>query len=58
MADQMRVATGQFSDPTDDLLQYAGQMGVSGVVANTPSLPGETTWEVGNLVALRERIEA
>ena len=51
MTDVMRIATGQFREPTDDLLQFAAQMGVSGVVLNTPNLPGDTHWEFMDLIA-------
>ena len=57
MADVMRVATGQFREPTDDILQFAAQMGVSGVVLNTPALPGENRWEYLDLLQLRTRCE-
>ncbi len=58
MTDVMRIATGQFREPTDDLLQFAAQMGVSGVVLNTPNLPGDTHWEFMDLLHLRTRCEA
>ena len=58
MAEEMRIATGQFSEPTPDVLQFAAQMGVSGIVLNTPRLPGAERWEVEDLVRLRQRVEA
>ena len=58
MSDVMRIATGQFSEPTPDIMQFAAQMGVSGVVLNTPRLPGADRWEVEDLVRLRQRVEA
>ena len=58
MAEQMRIATGQFSEPTPDILQFAAQMGVSGIVLNSPRLPGAERWEVEDLVRLRQRVEA
>ena len=58
MAEEMRIATGQFSEPTPGVLQFAAQMGVSGIVLNTPRLPGAERWEVEDLVRLRQRVEA
>ena len=40
----MRVAIGQFSQLTHERLAFAAQLGVSGVVLNTPVLPGKR-WE-------------
>jgi mannonate dehydratase len=53
----MRVALGQFSEPTDDILRFAKQIGVDGVLLNTPRLPGEKRWEFMDLLRLRTRIE-
>ncbi len=36
----MRVAIGQFSEPDDDILRFAAQLGVRGVQMNSPHLPG------------------
>ncbi len=58
MADVMRIAIGQFSDPSEDILRFAAQLGVSGVVLNTPRLPGAVRWEAEDLVRLRQRVEA
>lgn len=54
----MRIAIGQFSEDTDERLQYCQQLGASGVVLNTAKLPGDHTWAVSDLVALREHCEA
>lgn len=54
----MRVATGQFSDLTDERLRYCQQLGVSGVVLNTPKIPGHKKWEYQHLVQLRTRCES
>ena len=40
----MRVAIGQFSQLTDERLAFAAQLGASGIVLNTPVLPGKR-WE-------------
>lgn len=58
MAEQMRVAVGQVSQLTDEILAFARQVGVSGIQVNTPTLPGTKRWEVEDLVALRERAES
>jgi len=51
----MRVAVGQFNEPTDDKLRFAAQLGVGGVQLNTPLLPGEHRWEEADLRRLVER---
>jgi mannonate dehydratase len=53
-----RVALGQLADPTDEMLTFAVQLGLSGVSLNTPALPGEHRWEAADLAALRERVES
>jgi len=53
----MRVALGQFNRPTDEVLKFAKQLGVTGVLLNTPVLPGEKRWEFIDLVRLRAKIE-
>ncbi len=49
---EMRVAVGQFSEMTDEMLRFAAQLGVSGVQMNSPLLPGEERWEAADLQAL------
>ena len=39
MSETMRIATGQFSEPTPDIMQFAAQMGVSGIVLNSRGSP-------------------
>ncbi|TAK26112.1 MAG: mannonate dehydratase [Chloroflexota bacterium] len=53
----MRVAVGQFQQATHEILTFAKQMGCSGVLLNTPSLPGERRWEYGDLRRLRQQVE-
>jgi mannonate dehydratase len=53
----MRVAVGQLPEATEASLAFARQLGVRGVQFNTPRLPGDRRWELGDLVALRERCE-
>jgi mannonate dehydratase len=57
MTSVMRVALGQFNQATDELLRFAKQLGVDGVLLNTPKLPGEKRWEFMDLLQLRTRIE-
>lgn len=56
-ANVMRVALGQFNQATDERLRFAKQLGVEGVLLNTPRLPGEKRWEFMDLVQLRSTIE-
>ncbi len=56
-ADTMRIAIGQFNEPSYEKLQFAKQLGVSGVLLNTPRLPGEHQWEYDDLAKLRDVIE-
>jgi len=53
----MRVALGQIPDATPEYLAFANQLGLPGVLVNTPLLPGEAEWAVEDLVALRSRCE-
>jgi mannonate dehydratase len=53
-----RVVLGQFADPADEMLAFAQQLGVPGVSLNTPVLPGDRQWELGDLRRLRARCEA
>lgn len=57
MAETMRVAIGQFSELTDEMLRFAKQLGVSGIVLNTPKIPGEKRWEFMDLLRLRVQCE-
>ncbi|HTX00989.1 MAG TPA: mannonate dehydratase [Acidimicrobiales bacterium] len=54
----LRIALGQAARATEEYLAFARQLGVEGVQFNTPELPGEERWELGDLVVLRERVEA
>jgi mannonate dehydratase len=49
MTDEMRVAIGQFNELTMERLTFAKQLGASGVLLNTPLLPGEKRWELDDL---------
>lgn len=54
----MRVAVGQFSEPTEEVLKFAKQIGVDGVTLNTPKIPGTQRWELEDLLYLRRRCES
>ncbi len=53
----MRVAVGQVSVLTDDILRFAQQLGVASMQVNTPALPGLERWEYEDILALRLRCE-
>ena len=57
MTDTMRVAIGQFSELSHERLTFARQLGASGVLLNTPVLPGTERWEAADLLWLRKRCE-
>jgi mannonate dehydratase len=57
MNNVMRVAIGQFNELTREKLLFAKQMGASGLLLNTPILPGEKLWEVEPLRWLVQRCE-
>jgi mannonate dehydratase len=57
-AEVMRIAIGQFNEPSHERLTFAKQLGVSGVLLNTPRLPGEHRWEYDDLARLREHVES
>lgn len=57
MSLEMRVAIGQFNELTHERLTFAQQLGVSGVLLNTPVLPGKQRWELADLRWMRERCD-
>ena len=57
MTNTMRVAIGQFNELTHERLTFARQLGASGVLLNTPVLPGERRWELEDLAWLRRRCD-
>ena len=57
MANPIRVAIGQFNELTHERLTFAKQLGVSGVLLNTPVLPGDRRWELDDLAWLRRRCD-
>lgn len=58
MKNTMRVAIGQFREPSEERLTFAKQMGASGVLLNTPRIPSDKRWEFTDLLHLRARCEA
>ena len=53
---KMRIAIGQFNQLSDERLKFAKQIGASGVLLNTPALPGDKRWEFMNLLRLRTQV--
>lgn len=51
---QMRVAIGQFSQMSDDLLRFGAQLGVSTVQMNSPLIENQDRWSVDDLRPLVE----
>jgi mannonate dehydratase len=54
---KMRIAIGQFNQLSEERLRFAKQIGASGVLLNTPVLPGEKRWEFMDLLRLRTHVE-
>lgn len=55
----LRLAVGAVRRVDERILRFAAQLGVRGVVVNTPlDLPGDERWELHDLEALRDRVEA
>ncbi|MEP7191052.1 MAG: mannonate dehydratase [Roseiflexaceae bacterium] len=57
MTNTIRVAIGQFNELSHERLTFAQQIGASGVLLNTPTLPGEQRWEISDLQWLRRRCD-
>lgn len=53
----LRIAVGQINELTDEHLAFARQVGAEDIQLNTPNLPGDSRWELDDLVALRRRAE-
>lgn len=57
----MRVAVGQLTELTDDVIAFTRQMGIQDVQFNlfhgSPHVPGDTHWEYMDLLQLRTRCE-
>ena len=57
MTTTIRVAIGQFNELSHERLTFAQQIGASGVLLNTPVLPGDQRWETHDLQWLRRRCD-
>ena len=56
---RLRLAVGAVRRVDEQILRFAAQMGIRGLVVNTPlDLPGDARWQLDDLVELRERVEA
>lgn len=53
----MRAGLGQFSDATDEQLQFVKQCGVDDFLLDTAQLPGDERWEYDDLWALRQKAD-
>jgi mannonate dehydratase len=51
MTNTIRVAIGQFNELSHERLTFAQQIGASGVLLNTPVLPGDQRWAPRSPVA-------
>jgi mannonate dehydratase len=59
MPDKLRVAIGMPSNPSDEQMTLAKQLGCDEVVLATPArLPGAERWEYDDLARLREWVES
>lgn len=57
MESTIRIAVGQFREPSKERLKFAKQLGVSGVLLQTPRIPGDKRWEFKDLLNLRTQCE-
>lgn len=57
MPKEMRIALGQFREPSADMLTYIAQLGAKDIQLNTASFPGEHQWEYEDLLAARKKVE-
>jgi mannonate dehydratase len=55
--ERMRIAIGNFPVASDERLKFAKQLGVDGVVLNTPQLPAMKRWEYMDIPHAPERWE-
>ena len=58
MKSKMRMCVSQFQVYDEEMALYASQLGISNIQMNSPALPGSEKWELSDLRALRDRIEA
>lgn len=55
---QIRIGSGQFREPSDDMLTYLAQLGAHDFLMNTASFPGDHQWEYEDLLAARKKADA
>lgn len=58
MKSKMRMCVSQFQVYDEEMALYASQLGINNIQMNSPALPGSEKWELSDLRALRDRIEA
>lgn len=54
---EIRVALGQFRDPSDDMLTFITQLGAEDFLMNTANFPGDKQWEYEDLLAARKKAD-
>ncbi len=54
----MKPVFGAIHEVTEEKLEFAKQIGVTGVIVGSSELPGDGYWEFGDLLNLRTRVEA
>ena len=57
MPKEIRIALGQFREPSADMLTYIAQLGAKDFQMNMASFPGEAQWEYEDLLAARKKAE-
>ncbi|MEZ4678500.1 MAG: hypothetical protein R2932_30220 [Caldilineaceae bacterium] len=51
MPKEIRIALGQFREPSADMLTFIAQLGAEDIQLNTASFPGDQQWEYEDLLA-------
>ena len=54
----MKPVFGAIHEVTEEVLKFAKQLGVSGIIVHSPKLFGNGYWEFNSLLHLRTRVEA
>ena len=57
MPKEIRIALGQFRDPSSDMLTYIAQLGAKDFQMNNAGFPGDKQWEYEDLLAARKKAE-
>ena len=53
----MKIAVGQLRSLDSEALDFAMQLGASGIQLNNPDLPGKERWELMDLLNLRNQVD-